>query len=326
MCTCITYQGEDFYFGRNMDLEYSFGEKIVITPRNYMFEFKRKAVLTSHYAMIGMATVIDEYPLYAEAVNEKGLCIAGLNFPGNAIYGEEAEGMDNITPFEFIPWILGKCASVAEAETLLKKINIVNIPFREDLPLSPLHWMLSDKEKSIVLENGKDGMSIYENPYGVLTNNPPFEYHKMNLVNYLNLTTAYPKNRLSEGIFLEPYGQGMGGIGLPGDVSPASRFVRAVFLKENSVCQKDPLSTVSQVFHILDGVSMVRGIVITPEEKYDITTYSCCVNAQKGIYYYKTYENNQICAIQLFCEDLKSEKLICYELINRQQINYINIK
>lgn len=326
MCTCITYQKEDFYFGRNMDLEYSFGEKVVVTPRNYRFPFRCQKAMSSHYAMIGMATVIEGYPLYAEAANEKGLCMAGLNFPDNTVYGTWEKGMNNIAPFEIIPWVLGRCASVREAEKLLQRIHIIDLPFREDLPSSPLHWMISDKEKSIVLENGKEGLNVYENPYGVLTNNPPFEYHKMNLVNYLNLTPEYPKNRFAQNVVLTPYGQGMGAIGLPGDVSPASRFVRAIFLKENSVCEKGELSVVSQFFHILDGVSMVKGMVMTPEENYDITTYSCCVNAEKGIYYYKTYYNNQICAVELFCENLEETELIDYELTQEQQICYRNLK
>ena len=84
MCTSIAYTTKHFYFGRNLDLEYSFGEEVVITPRNYRFTYKKQEAAPAGYAMVGMANVVAEYPLYAEAVNEKGLGIAGLNFPGNA--------------------------------------------------------------------------------------------------------------------------------------------------------------------------------------------------------------------------------------------------
>ena len=326
MCTCFTFKNGDFYFGRNMDLEYTFGEKIVITPRNYPFAFRREKPYKSHYAILGMATADSGYPLYAEAVNEKGLCLAGLNFPGNAFYQEpeEKEAAAGIAPFELIPWLLGSCSSAKEAVQKLENVPLVSIPFSSRLPLAPLHWMLSDREESYVLEPLKEGLKICPNPVGVLTNNPPFEFHTMNLNRYMNLTALPPKNRFSSALSLSPYGQGMGSIGLPGDSSPCSRFVRTAFLKENSVCGQDEESCISQVFHILDQVSMVRGAVMTPEEKWDITTYSCCINASAGIYYYKTYANNQIQAVDMKAEDLNGDSLICFDLQNRQQICYVN--
>ena len=115
MCTCITWENGAFYFGRNLDLEYSFGEQVALTPRNYPFQLRCLGEMNSHYAMIGMATVMMDYPLYAEAVNEKGLAMAGLNFPGSAVYQEPKEGARNVTPFELIPWLLGTCATVREA-------------------------------------------------------------------------------------------------------------------------------------------------------------------------------------------------------------------
>ena len=229
MCTCITYQNSEFISGEIWIWAYSFQEKIVITPRNYTFPFKRQEKIQKHYAMIGMATVLEDYPLYAEAVNEKGLCMAGLNFPDNAVYQKEENGLYNITPFELIPWVLSQCASVSDAEQLLVKTNIVAIPSGKIF-----HWhrcigCWQMKKKVLFLEPMEDGLKIYENPYGVLTNNPVFGYHKMNLMNYLNLTSAYPDNRFSKEIDLKPYAQGMGAIGLPGDASSASRFIRAVF-------------------------------------------------------------------------------------------------
>lgn len=324
MCTCITCKNGDFYFGRNLDLEYGFGEKVVITPRNYRFEFKKLPEIKKHYAMIGMASVQDGYPLYAEAVNEKGLGMAGLNFPGNAVYQEEEKGKDNVTPFELIPWLLAQCASVSEVRRLLENINLLNVPFAPGLPLAPLHWMIADSDSCIVLESTRDGIHIYENPYGVLTNNPPFPYYQAHLSNYMNLTGKYPENRFAGGVELSVYGQGLGAVGLPGDFSPASRFVRAAFLKWNSRSPEDEASNVSQFFHILDGAAMVRGSVITAEGREDITTYSCCVNAGKGIYYYKTYDNNQIQAVRMNEENMEKESLTVFELLKEQQINWQN--
>ena len=147
MCTAVSFLTEHHYFGRNLDLEFSYNETVTVTPRNYPFRFRRMGDRPTHFAMIGMAYVADGYPLYYDAVNEKGLCMAGLNFPGNAVYLPEAEGKDNVAPFEFIPWVLGQCATVAEAKALLAGINLAAINFSDQLPASPLHWIISDREE-----------------------------------------------------------------------------------------------------------------------------------------------------------------------------------
>lgn len=211
MCTAATYTTKDHYFGRNLDLEFSYNETVTVTPRNYPFQFRKVKALESHYAMIGMAFVVDNYPLYYDATNEKGLSMAGLNFPENADYKQEAEGKDNVTPFEFIPWILGQCATIKEVKELLGRINLININFSEKLPLSPLHWMISDRNESITVESVKEGMKIYDNPVGILTNNPTFDIQIFNLNNYVNITREVPENRFSSAIALDVYSRGMGG-------------------------------------------------------------------------------------------------------------------
>ena len=128
--------------------------------------------------------------------------------------------------------------------------------------------------------------------------------------NYLNLSAQSPENRFSQKLNLRPYAQGMGAMGLPGDASSASRFIRAAFLKWNSVAPKDEDSNVSQFFHILDGVAMVRGSVITEAGTYDVTTYSCCVNVGTGDYYYKTYDDSRIRKVGLYETDLEGTALM----------------
>lgn len=326
----MAYKNGDFYFGRNMDLEYSFGECVVVVPRAFPLQFKYAATLPRHYAMIGMATGEDVFPLYAEAVNEQGLCMAGLNFPGNAYYRKPEQKKINLPTFELIPWLLGTCASVREAEERLREITITDDVFSEDMPPAQLHWMLADRESCLVVESVREGVKIYENPTGILTNNPPFEYHKMNLNNYLSVTAGYPQPRFSrtgnEGskFCLKPYSQGMGGIGLPGDYSSASRFVKAAFLKWNSVCGEKEEENVSQIFHILDSVAMPRGAVVTQDGKYDITTYSCCVNADTGIYYYKTYGNSQINAVDMRNADSDGTALTIYPMKTKPNIWKVN--
>ena len=324
MCTSLTFQTKDFYFGRNLDLEYNFGEKIVVTPRQYPFVFKFAGTLAQHYAIIGTAQITDGCPLYAEAVNEKGLCLAGLNFPGNAVYAKApAERKTNLAPFELFGFLLGSCATVQEAEEKLKTVCITHTAFKDGYPVAPLHWHIADKDRSLVLECTEDGMHIYENPVGVLTNNPPFPFHLTNLQNYMHLTPNPPKNRFAPALDLSPYGLGLGAMGLPGDASPASRFVRAVFCKWNSEQPESEEASVTQFFHILDNVAMVSGTVLTPENKLDKTTYSSCINASRGIYYCKTYNNNQISAVRLFDTAFAAKDLIEFPMPDTQQIHYL---
>jgi len=324
MCTAITYRTKDHYFGRNLDLEYSYHETVTVTPRNYSFRFRRVGELDSHYAMIGMAYVVEEYPLYYDATNEKGLSMAGLNFPGNADYKEETPGKDNVAPFEFIPWILGRCATVGEAKELLARINLVRIDFSRELPLSPLHWIISDREESIVVESVKDGLKVYDDPVGVLTNNPAFAYHMLNLTNYMALSAEDPRNTFAPGVALETYCRGMGAMGLPGDLSSASRFVKAAFTRCNAHSGESEEESISQFFHILGSVEQQRGCVRMGEGKYELTIYSSCCNTDKGIYYYVTYDNRQISAVDMHRCDLDGSGLTSYPLIKEQQIRFQN--
>ncbi|NSP54992.1 choloylglycine hydrolase family protein [Enterococcus faecalis] len=324
MCTAITYVSKDHYFGRNFDYEISYNEVVTITPRNYKFSFREVGNLDHHFAIIGIAAGIADYPLYYDAINEKGLGMAGLNFSGYADYKKIEEGKKNVSPFEFIPWVLGQCSTVDEAKKLLKNLNLVNINFSDELPLSPLHWLLADKEQSIVVESTKEGLRVFDNPVGVLTNNPTFDYQLFNLNNYRVLSTRTPKNNFSDQIELDIYSRGMGGIGLPGDLSSVSRFVKATFTKLNSVSRSSEYESISQFFHILSSVEQQKGLCDVGDEKYEYTIYSSCCNLEKGIYYYRTYDNSQITAVDMNKENLEKDSLIVYPMVETQQINYAN--
>lgn len=320
MCTAATYMTKDFYFGRTLDYDFSYGEEVVITPRRFPFRFRNVRTITNHYAMIGMAHVDENYPLYYEAVNEKGLGMAGLNFVGNAEYKKKELHKDNIAQFEFIPWILCQCASVREAGALLANINIVNTPFSSEMPLAQLHWIIADRNEAVTVESVRDGIKIYDNPAGILTNNPPFEEQMFQLNNYMNLSPRSPENHFSDKLPLHTYSLGMGAIGLPGDLSSQSRFVRAAFVKMNSVSGCTEPESVSQFFHILGAVDQQRGCNEVGDGKFEITIYTSCCNADKGIYYYTTYDNHQITAVDMHRENLDDECLVLYPLIRDEQI------
>lgn len=319
MCTAISYKTKDHYFGRNLDFEYSYKETVTITPRNYPFVFRKAGELREHYAMIGMAYVQEGYPLYYDATNEKGLSMAGLLFAGNAYYSKEEEpGKEHISPFEFIPWILGQSGDVKAARSKLEKIQLVEIHYSEKLSLTPLHWMIADKEEGIVVEVVKEGLEIYDNPVKVLTNNPPFPYQMMNLNQYRALSRKDVDCTFAEDVELTQYSRGMGALGLPGDLSSSSRFVRAAFHRMNAESGETEVESVSQFFHLLGSVEMPNGSVELTGGALDKTIYSSCCNTDKGIYYYTTYDNREIIGVDMQKEDLEGRSVISYPLVGCQ--------
>ena len=324
MCTAVTYLTKDFYFGRTLDYECSYVETVTVTPRCFPFRFRHLDVINQHYAIIGMAFVQDGYPLYYDAVNENGLGMAGLNFVGNAVYSDFAPDKDNVAVFEFIPWILSQCATVAQARRLLGRVNLTAEPFNGQLPAASLHWLIADREEAITVEAVADGIHIYENPVGVLTNNPPFPQQLFRLNDFRHLSTKDPENSFSDKLDLTRYSRGMGAMGLPGDLSSQSRFVRVSFVKMNSVSGRTEEESVSQFFHILGSADQQRGCCDVGHGAYEITIYTSCCNADKGIYYYTTYGNHQITAVDMHKENLDGAALVRYPLILEQQIRFQN--
>ena len=324
MCTAITYHTADFYFGRTLDYDFSYDEKITVVPRNFPFPFRHLPQVNSHYAIIGIAFAVDGYPLFYDAVNEKGLAMAGLNFEGNAHYNSITPKKDNIGSFEFIPWLLGCCESVQEVRKQLKRTNMVNTAFSEKLPPSPLHWLVADKTEAITVESTKEGLFVYDNLAGVLTNNPPFPQQQFQLNNYMRLSAKDPDNCFSKKLDLQQYSRGMGAIGLPGDLSSQSRFVRAAFTKLNAVSEDTDEESVNQFFHILGTVGQTKGCCQLENGQYEITIYTSCCNATKGIYYYTTYENSRIGAVDMHKTDLDATEITQFPLIRSAQFHWQN--
>ncbi len=284
MCTGLALETKDglHLFGRNMDIEYSFNQSIIFIPRNFkcvnksnkkelttkyavlgmgtIFDdyptfadgmnekglgcagprnFKcvnksNKKELTTKYAVLGMGTIFDDYPTFADGMNEKGLGCAGLNFPIYVSYSkEDIEGKTNIPVYNFLLWVLANFSSVEEVKEALKNANIVDIPINKNIPNTTLHWMISDiTGKSIVVEQTKEKLNVFDNNIGVLTNSPTFDWHVANLNQYIGLRYNQVQEFKLGGQSLTALGQGTGLVGLPGDFTPASRFIRVAFLRD----------------------------------------------------------------------------------------------
>lgn len=314
MCTAVSFRCGDHYFGRNLDVEGSYGEGVVITPRNFPFRFRHVRTIDRHYAMIGMAKVVEGYPLYFDGTNEKGLSIAGLNFPGNAKYHAYRDGKVNIASFEVIPYILSACGSVEEVKTLLADGTITQDSFCAELSPAPLHWLISDNDYSVVLESTAEGTKIYEDPYGILTNNPPFPYHLENIHQYMGLHEGLEENRFSTDLPLKNISLGFGAVGLPGDFSSISRFVKAIFIKEKIKSDGSELENVQHFFHILSSVAMPKGCVRMEHGAFEYTRYSSCCNTNTGVYYYNTYYDLSVRNVSLHDVDLEGSNLVQFPI------------
>lgn len=318
MCTAITYQTKDFYFGRTLDHHVSYGEEVVVMPRSFPLAFRHEGRCDRHYAAIGMAVVPRGYPLYYDAVNECGLCVAGLRFAKNAVYRPAQAGKCNLAQFELIPFLLAKCADVGEAKEYLSRLNVTDEAYAEDMPPAPLHWLIADEREAIVVEPLAGGVSVRENPVGVMTNDPPFSEQIAQLARHMALSPRSPKNAFCPALDLRPSGLGSGAFGLPGDLSSQSRFVRAAFVRCNARSDGGEEESVNAFFHILGSVEQVRGCCVGDNGEEEVTLYSSCCNARTGTYYYTTYENHAVTAVPM--GEREGTKLVRFPLERRERI------
>lgn len=318
MCTSIVMRSENVYFGRNMDIDYDFGQSAVITPRSFPLYFKEEKEIKAHFSMVGTAAVFENYPLYAEAMNEKGLYMSALNFPDNACYSEKREnGKHNISAAELILWVLSQCETTEEARALLEKTNIRAIPFSAQLSLTPLHWHIADESGSLCVEKTKEGLNIYDNPFDVVTNNPVFPHHKEEMWKtslFSNKNPSFEKKEAPCGSQL-----GLGAWGLRGDFSSHSRFEKAFFLL--NFCSKEKSENcVSQFFHILSSVAVIKGAVLTKNEKPHYTKYSCCFDQKNLTYYFKEYFSQKTEKLKLTEENMKGSSLQSFSFTYKNEL------
>jgi choloylglycine hydrolase len=292
MCTAVSLHDRGHFFGRTLDYRHSFGESIVVTPRKFSFPYRCFPADGDHYAILGTARLTDGYPLYFDAVNEKGLAMAGLNFPDYAVYHPFREGKINVTPYELLPLLLGTCGTAAEAGELLTDISLLDRAFSEDLPLTPMHWIVADRRDCLVIEPMADGLRISDDPAGVLTNSPPF-----------------PEQ-------MRRFGEKTD---VPGDWSSESRFVRAAYMAETSEPEDTAIGEVNRLFRILGAVERTKGCTAA-DDPDTITQYTAGYDAERGIGYWTTYGNRTLTAVDLHRENIDGAVPVSYPMITEPQI------
>lgn len=323
MCTAVSLRDRSHLFGRTLDLEFSYNEEVIVTPKRFCLEFLHEKTMAEHFALLGAGIVSEGVPLYYDAMNEKGLAIAALNFPHYAVYRKKQGGRANVASFELIPWVLSQCESVKEARELLATTNITDEDFSPLLRSTPLHWLLSDTQESIVLESTAEGIALYDDPYGVMTNSPPFSCQAAFLADHAGLSAHAQENRLCPDVPLRRYSNGLGGIGLPGDFSSFSRFVRAVFLVNHTAPASEEEGDIGRFFHLMDAIAVPCGSVRTDEGKEVFTVYTSCMDTAQGIYYFITRKSRQIRALRFLDAPQDSSSLYTVPMTQNQEICFL---
>ena len=255
MCTAMQITGAPNFFGRTLDAKQSYGEGALFVPKGAPLAFLHEAALPMHQAMLGVGILHEKTPLYFDAVNDAGLAGAALRFAHSAAYHAPRAGMHNAASFEIIPWVLAKCRTITEAAALLSRTNITPESVSPAFPAEPLHFLFADRSGAIAAEPLAGGLTVKENPFGVLTNEPPFAFHAAHAALFRQLSAKTPANTFCPEAPLAVVTGGLGGMGLPGDFSSPSRFLRAAFLRAHA----ENIDSPGAFFHLTDALTVPRG-------------------------------------------------------------------
>ncbi|NFR87583.1 MULTISPECIES: choloylglycine hydrolase family protein [unclassified Clostridium] len=324
MCTAITLQSEQLenFFGRTMDFSYGIDPELFIIPKNYEWtNFLSNKTICNKYSFMGIGQKKDGMLAFFDGVNEKGFAAATLYFAGYAKYDDEENSMkkESISSLDFLHYILGKCESVKDLKEVLLNISIKGLPDPVTKTVAPLHWIATDKSgECVVIEQTEDGLNIFKNEIGVMSNSPNFKWHMTNLTNYINVSQTQIDNTKWGNIQLKPFGQASGTIQLPGGYTSPERFVKTAYQKTHINMPKNSLDAINACFHIMESVTIPKGIVVTNRDTDDYTKYTAFVNTNTCEYFFKTYDNTQIIKASLFNNYRDSEEPISLGKLERK--------
>ncbi len=307
-CTEILIKAKDssVITVRSMEFGTELNSEVNIQPRGEAFtsitsDSTPGLQWTNKYGYVYMSTM--GYPLAIDGLNEAGLSFGGLYLPGYTVYqdvpkGEEAKALWNL---DFGLWVLGNFSTVEEVKTAVQSIYVCTLP---TFPIpSPLHFNITDATgKSIIVEYTADGLKVYDNTVGVLTNSPPYDWHMANITNYLNLSPNNPDSISINGESFSPVGQGAGLVGIPGDWTPPSRFIKALFMSHTATIPNNSVEAVNLALHFINVVDIpigVSGIVSDGKVEYDYTQWVAIRDLTNRKYMFRTYDNLQVRSVDL---------------------------
>lgn len=322
-CTGISLKLDNKQFIQARTIEWSenyLNSNLVVFPKgqeyiSHMPNGKIGHKWKGKYGVVGISVQDDS--LIGEGINEKGLSSGVFFFPGYgklATFTGEHLGQ-SINDMDIVKWILTNFTTVEEVKREITKLNIVPIIIENGTPSPTGHWRVADKNgDNIVIEIVNNGeIKIYDNPVGVITNSPDFDWHLTNLNNYVNLTLDKDKGFSLGKQSISPFGAGTGFLGLPGDITPPSRFVRASFYANNLPVLLNNQEGIEQAFHILNNFDIPIGMSNAdknkiPKELTSATQWTTAANLNEQKFYYKTMYNQNIRMIDLTKIDFKKIK------------------
>jgi Penicillin V acylase and related amidases len=306
MCTAITLQSKqsENFFGRTMDFSYNIEPELYIVPKYYVWNnFFNMHKSYNCYSFIGIGQESDGMFGFFDGVNEKGFAAATLYFAGYAKYNQlsNCNHKEPISSLDFLHYILGRCGSIEELKEILLDVCIVGLEDPVTQTVAPLHWIATDKSGDcVVIEQTEKGLKVFQNQIGVMANSPDFEWHMTNLRNYMDLSPTQNSDVTWGKIHLKPFGQAGGTMQLPGGYTSPERFVRTAYEKNHIPTPNNSFEAINACFHIMESVSIPKGIVITNRNTYDYTKYTAFINTNTCEYFFKTYDNTSITSANLW--------------------------
>lgn len=315
MCTGIRLIAADgsVVYGRTMEFGYDTESEIIVIPRNYLLsgtapENASGLSWNARYAVVGVAmlNVIG----VVDGINEKGLAGGLFYFPHYAQYQTIPTNHNKniIAPWQLLTWILTQWQTVAEVKQALPTIIVPNIILSAWGCVPPMHVIVHDTHgKSLVIEYVDGIVTMHDNPLGVITNAPIFDWHLTNIKNYIRLSPYNSSSLELNGVQFDALGQGSGMLGLPGDFTPPSRFIRAVAYSACVIDTKTAEQTRDTAFHILNLFNIPRGVIAEKTKDtvhYDYTQWTTVADLHNKEYYWHTYDNNELSKIDLLKTNL----------------------
>lgn len=330
-CTGITIKPKDgsVIFGRTLEFAQDLHSNIIIVPRNKDYvgtapDQKQGLHWSSKYGIVGMNAF--GLPIIADGINEKGLHVGIFYFPDYAQY-QAVSAKDiskTISPIEVPLYLLGNCTTVDEVTAKIKQLKVGNVLMPQMGGVPPFHYIATDATgKSVVLEYVKGELNIHQNPLGVFTNAPTFDWHMTNLGNYVNLLTNNIAKIEIEGQPIQGLGQGSGMLGLPGDFTPPSRFVRAVAFSASVFPVQTAREGVLQVFHVLNQFDIPKGAARGDKNgkvSADYTMWTAVSDLKNQNYYFRTYDDSTIRMVNLNSVDLNATEIKTISIQGEEQI------
>jgi len=323
MCTAITLQSEqrEMFFGRTMDFSYDIDPSIYIIRKNHTWtNILNGRQISDHYRFIGIGQETDGVFAFFDGVNESGFGAAALYFAGYAQYDPQINDpyKESISSVDFLHFILGQCVSVGDLERLLPHISIVGYPDPVTKTVAPLHWIAMDKSgRCVVVEQTAKGMALFHTTIGVMANSPDFSWHMTNLRNYMDVSPTQNQEAFWGGVRLTPFGQGAGTVPLPGGYTSPERFIKTAYQRNHVPTPRNRVEAILTCFHIAEGVTVPKGIVITDRGTYDYTRYTVIANMNTGEYFFKTYDSAHISAANIWGNSSDSMQPICLGKLSR---------